>query len=321
LIRTSGPTAYATIRTPPPPPRPNGPVCGAQHRVGQCERAAERGAARQRLREVQVSTAAAAKDGARSRVWEAHAAASSFPHGSRGRTAPTRRLPVTRARSASLSSTSRPCVDSALGFGTSAPGARLQHELPAEIERAKHRALWVRARAVRPPGNDATTWHAAENAEYLKAYAGKAAFECACGISQTMPTAWPGTDTARRPPGPWGPRAEHTCRRPHRSTQSHGHPGWRMAQDRSVTARWTAGPRISALYTASFPGNVQGPRDGTTASAMGYTARPSEQPPSRTANTPQPRCAASRTSSGRPSMPRPRPRSTAKQGVRSRPET
>jgi hypothetical protein len=32
----------------------------------------------------------------------------------------------------------------------------------------KHRALWVRARAVRPPGNDATTWHAAENAEHLK---------------------------------------------------------------------------------------------------------------------------------------------------------
>ena len=68
-------------------------------------------------------------------------------------------------------------VDSALGFGTLAPGARLQHELTAEIERAKHRALWVRARAVRPPGNDATTWHAAENAEHLKAYAAKAAFE------------------------------------------------------------------------------------------------------------------------------------------------
>jgi hypothetical protein len=49
---------------------------------------------------------------------------------------------------------------SALGFGTLATGARLQHELAAEIERAKHRALWVRARAVRPPGNDATTWHA-----------------------------------------------------------------------------------------------------------------------------------------------------------------
>jgi hypothetical protein len=35
---------------------------------------------------------------------------------------------------------------------------------------------------VRPPGNDAITWHAAENAEYLKAYAAKAAFECACGV-------------------------------------------------------------------------------------------------------------------------------------------
>ena len=74
--------------------------------------------------------------------------------------------------------------------------AQYQHELTAEIERTKHKALWVRARAVRPPGNDATTWHAAENAEHLKAYAAKAAFECACGISRTMPTAWPGTDTA-----------------------------------------------------------------------------------------------------------------------------
>jgi hypothetical protein len=87
-------------------------------------------------------------------------------------------------------------VDSALGFATLAPGARLQHELTAEIERAKHRALWVRARSVRPPGNDETTWHAAEYAEYLKAYAVKAAFTCACGISRTVLTAWPGTDTA-----------------------------------------------------------------------------------------------------------------------------
>jgi hypothetical protein len=29
-----------------------------------------------------------------------------------------------------------------------------------------------------------------------KAYAAKAAFECACGISRTVLTAWPGTDTA-----------------------------------------------------------------------------------------------------------------------------
>jgi hypothetical protein len=68
---------------------------------------------------------------------------------------------------------------------------------------------------VRPPGNDATTWHAAENAEYrLKAYAAKAAFECACGISRTVLTAWLGTDTALENdqlqtfaaahlPGPW----------------------------------------------------------------------------------------------------------------------
>jgi hypothetical protein len=64
-------------------------------------------------------------------------------------------------------------VGSALGFGALAPGARPQHELRADIERAKHKALWVRARAARPPGNDATTWHAAENAEHLKAYAGR----------------------------------------------------------------------------------------------------------------------------------------------------
>jgi hypothetical protein len=69
-------------------------------------------------------------------------------------------------------------VGSALGFGAPAPGARLQHEFTAGIERAKHRrALWVRARAVRPPGNDATTWHAAEDAEYPRACAAKAAFE------------------------------------------------------------------------------------------------------------------------------------------------
>jgi hypothetical protein len=118
---------------------------------------------------------AAAKDGARSQAWEAHAAAAAALTG----------------QSADQGAASDPgwkrllelnaqAVDSALGFGTLAPGARLQHELTAEIERAKHRALWVRARAARPPGNDATTWHAAENAEYLKAYAAKAAFECAC---------------------------------------------------------------------------------------------------------------------------------------------
>jgi hypothetical protein len=44
-------------------------------------------------------------------------------------------------------------VGSALGFGALAPGARPQHELTAETERAKHEALWVRARAVRPPTN------------------------------------------------------------------------------------------------------------------------------------------------------------------------
>ena len=132
---------------------------------------------------------AAAKDGARSRAWEAHAAAAAALTG-QSADQPTRGLPAAsdpgRKRLLELNAQA---VDSALGFGALAPGARLQHELTEEIERAKHRALWVRARAVQPPGNDATTWHAAENAEYLKAYAAKAAFECACGISRTMPTA------------------------------------------------------------------------------------------------------------------------------------
>jgi hypothetical protein len=169
--------------------------------MGQRERTTECGAARQRvraqraaqLREVQVGMAAAAKDCARSRTWEAHAAATAALTGqTAGQGAASdpgqKRLLELNAQA----------VDSILGFGTLAPGARLQlqHELTAEVECAKHRALWVWARAVWPPGNDATTWHAAENAEYLKAYAAKAAFECAYGISRTMPTAWPGTDTS-----------------------------------------------------------------------------------------------------------------------------
>jgi hypothetical protein len=99
---------------------------------------------------------AAAKDGARSRVWEAHAAAAaalteqSADQGAASDPDPGRKR---------LLELNAQAVDSALGFGTLAPGARLQHELTAEIERAKHRALWVRARSVRPPGNDATTWH------------------------------------------------------------------------------------------------------------------------------------------------------------------
>jgi hypothetical protein len=147
-----------------------------------------------RLREVQVSMAAAAKDGARSRAWEAHAAAAAALTGQNADQGAASDPGRKRLLELNVQA-----VDPALGFGTLAPGARLQHELTAGIERAKHRALWVRARVVRPPGNDATTWHAAENAEYLKAYAAKAAFECACGISRAVLTAWPGTGDGHGP--------------------------------------------------------------------------------------------------------------------------
>jgi hypothetical protein len=65
------------------------------------------------LREVQVSTAAAVKDGARSRVWEAHAAAAArCAHGEEHRPGCCQRRPSRArqkaARSASLSSTPRP---------------------------------------------------------------------------------------------------------------------------------------------------------------------------------------------------------------------
>jgi hypothetical protein len=118
----------------------------------QRQRAAARGASEHGRR---------SKDGART-VHARHTPP--LPLRSRGRTL-ARMLPATRARSASLSYNAQ-AVDSALGFGTLVLGPRLQHELTAEVERAKHRALWVRARAVRPPGNDAIAWHAAENAEY-----------------------------------------------------------------------------------------------------------------------------------------------------------
>jgi hypothetical protein len=110
--------------------------------------------------------AAAAKDGARSRAWEAHAAAAAALTGQNADQGAD--SDPGRKRLLELNAQA---VGSALGFGTLAPGERLQHELTAEIERAKHRTLWVRARVVRPPGSDATTWRAAENAEYLKAYA------------------------------------------------------------------------------------------------------------------------------------------------------
>jgi hypothetical protein len=80
--------------------------------------------------------AAVSKDGARSRAWEAHAAAAAALTGQNaGQGAASdpgqKRLLELNAQA----------VDSALGFGALAPGAGLQHELMAEIEHAKHRAL------------------------------------------------------------------------------------------------------------------------------------------------------------------------------------
>jgi hypothetical protein len=93
----------------------------------------------------------------------------------------------------------------------------------------------------------------------------------------------PAPDLRRRPPGPWRPRAEHTCRRSHRGTQPRGHR--RVAQD-----QWRNGLQGHKPLHRQLPrkGRVQGSRGGTTASATGYTARPSEQASSPTANTPLP---------------------------------
>jgi hypothetical protein len=76
---------------------------------------------------------AAAKDGARSRAWEAHAAAAAAAL-TWGK-APTKGLSATRAGRKRLLELNAQAVDSALGFGTLAPGARLQHELTPEILR------------------------------------------------------------------------------------------------------------------------------------------------------------------------------------------
>jgi hypothetical protein len=90
-----------------------------------------------RLREVQVGMDAAAKDGARSRAWEAHAAAAAALTGQSADQVAAASDPG-RKRLLELNAQA---VDSALGFGALAHGALLQHELTAEIERAKHRAL------------------------------------------------------------------------------------------------------------------------------------------------------------------------------------
>jgi hypothetical protein len=89
------------------------------------------------LREVQVGMTATAKDGARSRAWEAHAAAAAALTGQNAGGGAASDPGQKR-----LLELDAQAVDSALGFGILAPGARLQHELTAEVERAKHhRAL------------------------------------------------------------------------------------------------------------------------------------------------------------------------------------
>jgi hypothetical protein len=130
------------------------PGYGAQHCVDECERTAGRGAARQRVRAQRAAArGASGHDRCSKRRREKQGVGSDTPPQqlpSRDRT-PKRGLPAPRARSASLSSINVQAVDSALGFGTLAPGTRLQ--------RAKHKALWVRAKAVRLSGKGAATWH------------------------------------------------------------------------------------------------------------------------------------------------------------------
>jgi hypothetical protein len=81
------------------------------------------------LREVQVGMGAAAKDGARSWAWEAHAAAAAAltPGQSADQGAAASGDPG-RKRLLELNAQA---VDSALTFGTLAPGPRLQHKLTA----------------------------------------------------------------------------------------------------------------------------------------------------------------------------------------------
>jgi hypothetical protein len=97
-----------------------------------------------------VGMATAAHDGAMSRILATHAAAIAALTGQNaGRNAAS---DPGQQRLLELELSAQ-AVDSALGFGALAPGARLQHEITAEVERAKHRALWVRTRAIRRPGS------------------------------------------------------------------------------------------------------------------------------------------------------------------------
>jgi hypothetical protein len=76
-------------------------------------------------------------------------------------------------------------------------------------------------------------------------------------------------------------RAEHT----YMSAPPSKHPTARAPDGARLATRWTAGPQTST--PPASPGR-QGSREGTTASATGYTARPPEQASSPTANTPLP---------------------------------
>ena len=106
-------TKRAQVRTLPPRPKPKHPGYGAQHRVGQCERTTERGAARQRVIAQRAAARGASEHGRRSKRRREKQGvgstrrSSSCPHEAERRPA-TRGLPATRARRASLSSTSRP---------------------------------------------------------------------------------------------------------------------------------------------------------------------------------------------------------------------
>jgi hypothetical protein len=190
---------------------------------------------------------------------------------------------------------------------------------------AKHRALWVRARAVRPPGNNATTWHAAENAEYLKAYAHeptplrrRSSARVGCPERCSQAPAWPGTDTAlghnddqlqtlaAAHLGLGGPElSTHvgaSIEAPNRTGT-----GWRKISD-------AMDGRATNLYTAScFPGKegflrrhdgLRNRRICREAIRAGLLAHREYAPAVMRGLTDK--------RSGRPSMPRPRPRSTAK---------
>jgi hypothetical protein len=113
----------------------------------------------------------------------------------------------------------------------------------------------------------------------------------ACGIFPTVLTVWPGTETALDDNGQFqtfaavhlglggDPELSTHVSAPIEAPNRTG-TGWRKTSDAMDC-------RATNLYTASFPGKA-GASSGTTASAIGYTARPSELASSPTASTPLP---------------------------------